>query len=435
MADPHARAEADELVMYITDWNDFDTVKRLHETGVANYITTLNYAFADVRPANLTEEESLALPYADYDPAQHGPIVCLPSQPEADFYRSYPAEESVDGQADDAKANLKGFVNQVRLLKERHPQIKVVISLGGWLLSKWFSVAAQSPETRKALIDSSIDLWIKGRYKDVNFGGVFDGIDLDWEFPAGADFDADGIEIPGSQRGNPHNITLPGDRENYVALAREYHAALDEAAENRHLLLTAATPGTWRGDMGVDYPGLAQYMDWFCVMDYDMHGSWNPYAAHGAPFYDFAGEEPVGVLEFIEYLIKSGAPSRQIVMGLPFYGPHWKNVEVGPSGELINQPAEGVGVQTYRDLLALAAERGLEPQWDDKGQGSYFFDAGAKEFFSYDSMRVIELKAREIGKKLNLRGLMAWEFDQDTDDAELTHTMARAFAIPRIETN
>src|SRR5690625_2970659 len=118
--------------MYITDWNDPDTVKRLRDTGVANYITTLNYAFADVRPANLTEEESLALPYSEYDPEKHGPIVCLPSRPEADFYRAYPAEESVNGQADDAGANLKGFVNQVRLLKELHPQIKVVISLGGW---------------------------------------------------------------------------------------------------------------------------------------------------------------------------------------------------------------------------------------------------------------------------------------------------------------
>jgi len=422
----------DELVMYLTDWNDFDSVKKLHDTGAANYVTTLNYAFADVRPAHLTEAESLALDYADYDAEKHGPIVCVPAQPENDFRRAYAAQESINGEADDPKANLKGFVNQIRILKEIHPQIKVVISLGGWLLSKWFSVAASTVAGRKSLIDSSIELWIGGQYEGVDFAGVFDGIDLDWEFPAGADLDPAGNPIPGSQRGHPHNITLAGDVDNYVLLAQEYRAALDEVAGDRHLLLTAATPGTWRGDMGFNYAELAKYMDWFCVMNYDMHGSWNPYVAHGAPFYDFAGPEPVGVVEFVEYLIKSGVPSRKVVLGIPFYGPHWKSVEVGPGGELINQPAAGVGVKTYRDLVALATQRGLEPQWDDHGRGSYFFDAKTREFYSYDSARVIELKGKEIAKRLNLRGMMAWEFDQDTADAELTLTMARALKIPRV---
>lgn len=421
-----------ELVIYITDWNDLDTVKRLHTSGAANYITTLNYAFGDVRPHKLTEEESLALDPDTYDPPVHGEIRCVPSQPDDDFYRAFTAEDSVNGEADAEDAKLKGYINQVRLLKELHSQLKVVISLGGWLLSKWFAVAAATPEGRKAVIDSAIELWINGKYEDLDFAGVFDGIDIDWEFPAGADFDDNGKEIPGTQRGHEHNISRADDAENYVLLAKEFREALDAVSGDRHLLLTAATPGTWRGDHGFNYAELTKYMDWLCIMSYDMHGTWNPYTAHGAPLKDFAGPQPVGVEEFFPYLIESGAGADKIVLGIPFYGPHWKNVSPDADGKVINVPGEGVEPVTYRDLLKLAAEKGLDPQWDDQGQGSYFYDAEAKKFYSYDSVRVIEAKAADVVKKLGLRGMMAWEFDGDTAEAELTLAMARAAGIPEV---
>src|SRR5699024_7292841 len=144
-----------------------------HNTGVANHVTTLNYAFGDVGPANLTREEASGHPdlgttgldWESYDEATHGPIVCKPTDAEIDFFRDFSAEESVTGEEETG-----GLVHQFALLKQMHPQIKVVPSIGGATLSKWFSLASVSQESRKALIDSCVSLWIDGEYTDEEYG-------------------------------------------------------------------------------------------------------------------------------------------------------------------------------------------------------------------------------------------------------------------------
>ncbi|HLR56197.1 MAG TPA: glycosyl hydrolase family 18 protein, partial [Actinomycetales bacterium] len=219
--------DSDEFVMYVTNWGEMDTVKRLHDSQVANYVTTINYAFGDVAPRDLTREEASGHPdipgsgtglvdWEDYDEAEHGPIICKPTDPEIDFFREFSADESVSG-----RAETGGLVNQLALLKQMHPQIKVVPSLGGATLSKWFSLASLTEESRATLIDSCVDLWINGNYADdengaaENFAGVFDGVDIDWEFPAFVDPDTG---EPEDRSGNDLSIDA-NDAENYSLLA------------------------------------------------------------------------------------------------------------------------------------------------------------------------------------------------------------------------
>jgi len=151
--------------------------------------------------------------------------VCKPTDPENVFFREFSAAESVSG-----RAETGGLVQQVALLKQMRPQIKVLPSLGGATLSKWFSLASLTAESRATLIDSCVDLWINGDYSDeengagANFAGVFDGVDIDWEFPAYVDPETG---EPQDRTGNGLSIDA-GDAENYNLLAQEFRAAFDD---------------------------------------------------------------------------------------------------------------------------------------------------------------------------------------------------------------
>lgn len=436
-----ANGNSDEFVMYITDWGPTDTVKRLHESGAANYITTINYAFGDVRPANLTRAEAYAddFDWTKYNEADHGPIVCAPAEQEFDFFTTWSAEDSITG-----KEEPGGMIEQVRLLKQAHPQIKVVPSIGGWSLSKWFSVGILTEESRQTLVDSCIDLWIDGNYVDdefgaaENFAGVFDGIDIDYEYPMAYPSWAPNDPEP---RGEWYNSYHPEDGVNYTQLARQFREALGDDA-----LLTAATPASDNAGSGYDFTGMAQYLDWFAIMGYDLHGGWEDEVGNGAGILD----KEWGVADSVKYYTDKGIDPSQIVLGVPFYGPAWTDVQVNDDGSFYTDgekwgaparigvpgtPVKPVNTFTWRQIQSILADNpDLEIQWDPEFRVSYLFDSETSTYYSFDSPRALQDKVNELYKDLNLRGIMAWEFDGDTDDAELSLTIARAMGLPFVET-
>src|SRR5690606_29033937 len=108
----------------------------------------------------------------------------------ADFGMGYSAADSVSGAADVWDQPLAGSFNQLKQLKAKHPGLKALISLGGWTWSKNFSAAAATAAGRQTLVSSCIDLYIKGNLPVIDgrggagaAAGVFDGIDIDWEWP------------------------------------------------------------------------------------------------------------------------------------------------------------------------------------------------------------------------------------------------------------
>ena len=83
----------------------------------------------------------------------------------ADYQRGFAANESVDGVGDTRDAKTQGNFNQLKKLKPRNPNLKVLISLGGWTWSKNFSTFARTDAGRKALVSSCIDLYLKAIYQ------------------------------------------------------------------------------------------------------------------------------------------------------------------------------------------------------------------------------------------------------------------------------
>ncbi|RPJ48376.1 MAG: chitinase, partial [Chloroflexi bacterium] len=207
------------IIAYFPEWEVRRpyTIKDIVASSSANKLTMINYAFGYPAP----------------DPGT-GEIVCQMRDPAAAYQQVYSAEMSVDGQADDPNQPLRGHFNQIKKLKALYPHLKVVISLGGWTDSTWFSDAATA-EARENFVASCIDLYIHGNLPEQSGAGgkgvgagVFDGIDIDWEYPV--------------QGGNTGIHNRPEDAANYPLLLREFREQY-QAIGRPDLLLTMAGPG------------------------------------------------------------------------------------------------------------------------------------------------------------------------------------------------
>ena len=127
---------------------------------------------------------------------------------------------------------------------------------------------AATDASRKKFVSSCIDMYIRGNLPQIGddpaggpgvAAGVFDGIDIDWEFPASPD-------------GHTGNHYSAQDAANFTALLAEFRSELD--ALGGHYLLTAALPSGPGNIARVEVPQISQYVDLGHVMTYDMHGAW-----------------------------------------------------------------------------------------------------------------------------------------------------------------
>ncbi len=383
------------------------------EGGAADRLTNLNYAFG-----NVSEDGKCFI----RNEAGVGDAF-------ADFQRAYSADESVDGVADSDTQALRGNFNQLRKLKQKHPQLKVLISLGGFTWSKFFSNAALTAESRRQFARSCIDLYIKGNLPllpDSNAGGtgvgagVFDGIDIDWEYPAA--------------EGAAGNVVRPEDTRNFTLVLAELRRQLDELGRgsHRHYLLTAAVPAGSDKIAKLEVREIHRSLDWLNLLTYDFHGPWEatgPTQFHSNLFLHPDDPNPVGspvrvsVNDVVNAYLAGGTPRSKIVIGVPFYGHGWTGVPAGSTNGLFqaatgpaNDPEFGAGTASYRTLKGFAAPGFRDPVT----RGFWKYDGTT--FWAYDDPGVLLDKTGYVRDR-RLGGLMMWELSLDDEQATLVKTI------------
>jgi chitinase len=379
-------------VAYFIQWGIYGRdyhVKDVDASGAADKLTHLNYAFGFVNAEG----------------------ACYSADPWADWQRPVPAEQSVDGVADAPGQALNGNLNQLRKLKARHPGLKVLISLGGWTGSKHFSDAVLTAGSRAALARSCIDLWLRGNLPGLEPGagaGVFDGIDLDWEWPG-----SDGAE---------GNVIRPEDKRNFTLFVAELRAQL--RAYSAAAQLTAFLPAAAaKIDAGFEVRRVFRALDFATIQGYDLHGPWEQRTGHnGNLFTDRRDPNPVkySVDQAVRDYLSRGAPARKIVVGVPAYGQGWTGVTGGDGlYEAATGPAPGKwapGSEDYKDLVNKPGKR-----YRDLRTGAMWLYDG-NEFWSYDDPAALVQKAAYIRLK-GLGGSMMWSIDQDDARASLTSAL------------
>ncbi|MEV4499909.1 glycoside hydrolase family 18 protein [Micromonospora arborensis] len=404
-SDNQQRRTGYHRVGYFTQWGIYGRafpVKKLDTSGAASRLTHVNYAFG-----NVSEDGRC---YLDGGPAE--------GDAWADYQRPVPAEESVDGVADAPGQALNGNFGQLAKLKAKHPDLQVLISLGGWSWSTYFSNAARTDASRKAFVASCIDLYLKGNLPGAPgaAAGVFDGIDLDWEWPNWA--------------GEPGNVIRPEDRENFTKLLAEFRRQLDAYGRTTrtHHPLTAflpANPATM--DAGYEGRKIFKYLDFATVQGYDFHGGWDAVTNQQSALRVPAGapDDPDFSAEVaIDGWLARGAPRDKLVLGIPYYGRGWTGVTGGGNG--LFQPAAApapatfeAGYEDYKKLKTLAGN-GFAVHRDLRAGHAWLFDGTT--LWTYDDPAVVLQKMLYI-RRAGLAGAMIWSLDGDDDNATLTKTI------------
>jgi chitinase len=399
VAVPPAQAHQDgaRTVGYYTQWSIYDRnvpLKNLVDSGAAAKLTTLNYAFG----------------FLD---AQGG---CVSSDPWADYQRPVPAEQSINGKADEAGQALSGNLNQLKLLKKKYPKLRVNISLGGWTGSKYFSDAALTPQSRAAHVKSCVDLWLKGNLPGAPAGaaaGVFDGFDLDWEWP-GSD-------------GNTGNVIRPQDKQNFTKLLLEYRIQLAKLGFRTHRSydLTAFLPASpAKLDAGFETAKVFALLSFATVQGYDYHGTWEPLTNQQSSLRSPAADPTNANFSSqtaVDAVLQRGAPRDKVVLGVPFYGHGWTGV-VNQNNGLFQQstgaaPAKfEAGTEDYKTLKALVDAGTFKVYRDNTAGHAWIFDGTT--FWTYDDAVEMKRKARYINDR-GLGGAMIWSLDGDTSTGEL----------------
>ncbi|QGQ18533.1 chitinase [Cellulomonas sp. JZ18] len=359
-----------KVVGYFAEWGVYGRnyhVKDIDTSGSAAKLTHILYAFGNTTGGRCSIGDS----YADYE-------------------KAYTAEQSVDGVADTWDQPLRGSFNQLRELKKKHPHLKVIWSFGGWTWSGGFTQAAQDPQ---AFAESCYNL-----VEDPRWADVFDGIDVDWEYP------------------NACGLTC--DTSGPQAFDRVVTALRNRFGPNNLVTAAITADGSDGGKIdATDYATAAQKLDWIMPMTYDYFGAFNPSGptAPHSPLTAYPGIPQAGFNSeaAVNKLIAKGIPARKILLGVGFYGRGWNGVTQSAPGGSASGAAPGTyeqGIEDYKVLKQRCPATGTVG-------GTAYAHCGS-QWWSYDTPQTIAGKMTWARNK-GLGGAFFWELSGDTSNGEL----------------
>lgn len=299
------------------------------------------------------------------------------------------------------KKNFQGL----QALKKRNPQLRIVLSVGGWDYSTYFSDVASTAKGRETFAQSCVDLIT---------AHSLDGIDLDWEYPVSG--------------GQPGVIHRPADRENFTLLLRAIRDALDkqERRDGKEYVLTVAGAAGSGYLSNIQPQAVAGIVDHVFLMAYDIHGPWDNYADLNAPLYTPADSSPqyrYSVDAAVSAWLKAGVPAEKLVLGMPLYGYIYQGVRSTNSGlySTFTSAKSVTYSQLKKSYLSSSSYRKLRHA---TAQVPYLYGNGS--FISYDDTTSIAAKAG-LAAERGLGGIGFWELSQDAD-AELISSACAAWS-------
>jgi chitinase len=401
---------------YFEEWGinypDYN-IADLQKNGVADELTHLIYAFGNVTPTS--------------------PPACSIADPVAAYQNS--KLPSVSGKA--YTAPLYGNFGAIQQLKELHPNLKVLISLGGQAGNvAGFVTGAATAEGRAALASSCIDMFVKGNIAPgVTAPGLFDGFNIDWEFPGAA------------------------DKQNFTALLKEFHAQLNalSKATGKKYVLTFDSPANPKKYVNIDLKAAAAQVDFLTIDGYDYASADEKQTNESSSLYDTAVDPVYADDRYIDATVKAylkaGVPPGKYTMGLPLYAVGWAGVPnvnhglyesaTGPSPVPLADgsglcakpdkanPSPGcdtiltTGFATYSTIENLTNKYGYAAWYDSARIGATLYNPASGIFYTYDNPAAAAAKTAYV-KKHKLGGAYVWALNDDDAKASLTKAIAAA---------
>jgi chitinase len=407
---------------YFEEWSIYYAgfnIANLQQNGVANNLTHLIYAFANVStsPAPAC---AIADTWADY---------------------SSPYLPSVSGAP--YTSPLYGNFGAIQQLKQLHPNLKVLMSIGGAsaVNTAAFATAASTAAGRQALASSCISMFVQGNIaQGVSAPGLFDGFNIDWEFPTAA------------------------DTQNFTALLKEFRTQLNALGKTtgKQYVLSFDGPAGAQNYVNIDLKQAAAQVDFITIDGYNYAGSWDTQTNHASPLFDDRQDPLYGqdldIDSTVNAYLKAGVPPSKYTMGVPLYGAGWTGVpnvnrglyeaSSGPSPVPLangkglcadlsgNTPGCDVlltpGTATYSTLANLTAN-GYSPWFDWQRVAVSLYDPATETFYTYDNPDTAFLKMQYVNFKVpgGLGGAYVWALKDDDANGTVVKTMAKGLGLSR----
>jgi len=277
------------------------------------------------------------------------------------------------------------------------PGLRVLVSVGGWLGSKDFSLLARTTSGRARFVASAVAFL---HQHDL------DGLDVDWEYPG----------QPGA--GNPHG---PQDRASFSALLADLRAAFDREgkARGRSLLLTIAAGASLEYLEKTDMARAQASLDLVNLMTSDfLVAESGDKAGHHANLRQHPADPDKRSADgVVRAFLAAGVPAQKLVLGVPFYGRAWTGLASPEDLYRRGRPAKGLDT-TYGGLSKLIGRDGWTRGWDEAAQAPYLWNAARHTFVTYDDPESLRLKCRYV-RELGLAGVMFWDYHGDPTGALL----------------
>ena len=312
-------------------------------------------------------------------------------------------------EADDPTNNLPALAE----LKRRWPHLKMLISIGGYANSQKldpsgqpiFSVIAATNAARQVFVSSCLNLFFKMSIVKVPpQPTLFDGVDVDWEFPG------------------------PADQHNFTLLLQEFRKQLDSAGHlaGHPFELTIAIDVVPRN---IEVAAVATTVDWLNLMAYvahqPNHSSHNQYTDFNSPLYAAASppEPPSNrtwdIGDGVQAYLAAGVPADRLVLGVNAYARVYGGVPNLNHGlyQVYIGPAGSNGVLPYYQLVSTYIPT-YESHWDTVARSAYLYSPTDGVWMSFDSTQSVQEKANYANQH-GLGGMMLWELSADTTSINL----------------
>ena len=283
-------------------------------------------------------------------------------------------------------------------LKQVYPGLRTLIAVGGWTFNDpgatqtRFSDTARTAESRASFAASCVRFCREHG---------FDGIDLDWEYPAD------------TSRGGQAS-----DKVNFGLLVGAIRAAFNDAADD--LTLSMAVPAAeWRLVEGYDLLALAEGLDFFNIMSYDIHGAWDRPRIIGA------NADMPAIFKSIGYFRDVGIPSNKMVLGLAAYG-HTYNLadpSCATAGCAFSSAGSGgcagaPGFMPYFTINENIQGGNFKSLTFNSSSGTMELVGNTNELVCFDNPATMQIKY-DFAAKACFRGLMWWAVDMMKEPIEL----------------
>jgi chitinase len=358
-----------KIVGYFPRWGMYSSyfVKNLITSGSAPLLTHIDYAFTNVVNNK-----------------------CVSFDPNADYQATFTAANAVNGQAD-AHGSFAGNFHQLQELKKLYPNLKVIMAIGGGSSNPNAFRTASLPANRQTFVKSCVDMYIHGNFASgISQPGIFDGFDIDWEYPASS-----------------------ADRDNFTSLLADFRKALD--AVRPGMTLTLAGPNGHWAYQYINLGQVQQYLDYFSVMTYDYDGPWKDNTGLVAPLYRSSKDpEPTNnASATVEGYLEAGVAPGKLVFGVPFYGYEWSNVPNLDNGLWEPGAPDGQGA-AYNSIVNIESQ--FTKHRDSITQAVWLYNGS--HFWTYEDPTAIQFKMTYV-KNQKLGGVMAWDLGQDLSNGTL----------------